>query len=92
MVFLEECAKEEYSPITEILRSLNDYSLSEEDRINYVLAILRYHGLNETMPLINDSESKKLLQPPIFKNTINPIQLFDIKFDNGVMDFWQNLN
>ncbi|XOV67578.1 MAG: hypothetical protein ACFHU9_00120 [Fluviicola sp.] len=92
LVFLEECNDEEFGPIIEITRALNDRSLTEEDRMNYILAILRYHGLHETLPMVDDSEKKILLQPPIFKNTINPIQLFDIKFENGKIDFWQNLN
>ncbi|GAA0874378.1 hypothetical protein GCM10009118_07860 [Wandonia haliotis] len=92
LVFLEECKDEEFGPIIEITRTLNDFSLTEEDRINYILAILRYHGLHESMPLVDNSEKKKLLQPPIFKNTKNPIQLFDITFENGKIDFWQNLN
>lgn len=90
-MFLEESRINRYSPIEEVTNLMNEYHLEEADRMNYILAALRFYGLHEVMSNEN-TDSKMVFELPIFKGTINPTQLFDIKFSNGKIDFWQNLN
>ncbi|PHR46750.1 MAG: hypothetical protein COA32_09720 [Fluviicola sp.] len=92
LVFLEECKDEAYQPINDIVAVLYDFNISEEDRMKHVIALLRFHGLLETKPIISQPKYKQLIEPRIFKNTINPTQLFDITFTNGKLDFYQNIN
>lgn len=93
LVFLEECWIEKFVPIEDIIETLNDYHLSEEERIRTVRAIFRYHGLQE---ITHDKAQVKadgiITEFYDFRGTINPTQLFDINFRNGKIDFWQNIN
>ena len=93
LVFLEECCIEKFVPIEDILEALNDYHLSEEERIRTVRAIFRYHGLQEITRDNSKAKADGITTEFFdFRSTINPIQLFDIHFRNGKIDFWQNLN
>lgn len=91
--FIEECLIQKFAPIELIVEVLNDYHLDEEERISTVRAIMRFHGLEEITKVKAQSQNDKITLEFIdFKGTINPIQLFDIHFRNGKIDFWQNLN
>lgn len=93
LVFLEECWIEKMEPIADIVETLNDYHLTEEERIRIVRAIFRYHGLNE---ITNDKAEVKhdgvTTEFYDFRGAVNPTQLFDITFRNGKINFWQNIN
>ena len=93
LVFLEECWIEKCVPIEDIIEALNDFHLTGEERIQTVRAILRYHGLREiTLDRAQVKTDEIIIEFFDFRGTINPIQLFDIHFRNGKIDFWQNLN
>lgn len=91
LIFLEECKLENYTPIDDIIDALYDYNMSEAERMKIARAIIRFHGLRE---IIFERDKKKgiVWEYFVFRNTINPTQLFDINFQNGKVDFWQNLN
>lgn len=91
LVFLEESQFCRYTTIDGIMEILTDYHLSDSERMKYIRAYLQHHGLKE---LINgkDVEKELIWELPIFKDAVNPTQLFDITFTNGKIDFWQNIN
>lgn len=90
-MFLEESHINRYAPIEEVIKLINEYHLSDSERMNYILATFRFYGLHEAKSKENIN-TKDVFEVSIFKGTINPTQLFDIRFSNGKVDFWQNIN
>lgn len=91
--FIEESRYNRYRPLDDLIDILNDFNLSEKERMIYARAHLQFHGLTEVTLIDSNSKEQEIIwEPRIFKGTINPIQLFDIHFTNGKIDFWQNLN
>lgn len=86
--FWEQFAPD-YEPLNQIIEFLNNDDLSPQTKYKHVVKFLKFHDLE---PLVENEDIQFFTEPKIFDNTINPIQLFDIKFDNGKKDFWQNLN
>lgn len=79
----------DYEPLGHIIEVLNNNDLSPQTKYKHVVQILKFYNLE---PLSEGEEIDFFTEPKVFDNAINPIQLFDIKFDNGKIDFWQNLN
>lgn len=80
-----------FEGIYQTLELLDDDEIPNEDKPDYITALLNCYGLMEYTKK-NDKEVVILTDPKEFIKTINPVQLFDINFRNGVKEFLQNLN
>ena len=78
-----------FIPFHDVVGILEDENLSPKLKHERVTSLLKFYGLNS---LSQDEDLDFFTEPKMFKRAINPIQLFDIHFDNGKIDFWQNLN
>ena len=78
-----------HEPIQHVLEIINNDKLTPETKYKHVVKILKFYELE---PLAEGEDIQFFTEPKIFENAINPIQLFDIHFTNGKIDFWQNLN
>lgn len=77
-----------FEPFLEVVEILES-DLSPQRKHECIMMLFRFYGF-ETQK--NEKDLNFFTEPELFKDAINPIQLFDIKFENGKLDFWQNLN
>lgn len=89
--FWDEISRSDFDGIRVVLSIVNSEDITVDEKLKLILAALRLFGLEEYQ-CSTEPDIGFLDEPKIFQNTINPIQLFDIHFDNGKIDFWQNLN
>lgn len=90
MRFFQVMHDTNYDGIRLSLNILSDSVMTDEEKLDDILRVLHFYGLEEYTK--RGEEIIILSDPIIFRGTINPIQLFDISFTNGKIDFWQNLN
>lgn len=89
LMFWDRMLDSDFDAVKDVISVIYNDAVPDAKKLDIIIRILRFHGLDEYTKSSTDDFFK---EPKIFSGTINPIQLFDIHFENGKIDFWQNLN